>query len=260
MRDGWLAIERPLTSVAGLFLPRARHILEWPACTIPAFHMHTICIAPKGMVLAALRVPIIRHCGIRAEAAHLRRHARDVGEDTRATESAVHVDTVRIATMDAHLTGRVPKVWGLWVILEGTCRTFGGRCAFRARDARVREITTETALGVDPICPTSQLAYLAIVIPIVRNVRLVCELATAGRARHVVLVPRPAESAFKVLTICMAPNHPLSASRIPEIAHTHRLIRKLALASLCARVRDGWRMCLWAYIGGGNNTAIMQQP
>lgn len=89
---------------------------------------------------------------------------------------------------------------------------------------------------MNPIRATAQLALHTLVVPVERNVGLLRELATAGRALDRHEIAATTESAFHMLPICIATESThLSACRVPERADASRRVVELALPSnLCA--------------------------
>jgi len=144
---------------------------------------------------------------------------------------------VGVATKHAVDATRLPIDRHLRLRLESARHRWGRRrVAFWARYCAVWEVATEAALGVLPVGQATEIAKLATGVPIIRDVRRLGEMASAGRAGHVDEDATTADSTLRVLAIGLAPEASIHTSWVPEMANARRSpTSEIALAThLCA--------------------------
>jgi len=209
MAHRWLPALRPSALIfRRLDRLGAGHRLEGPLCAEATLWVDAIGFATQHPVFT-LWIPIIRHIRQIVELAHIQCWAIDVGEATIATETALQMLVIGIASMHACVASRIPIIRSLGLIIEGALCFSPVHRSLGARDTCVREIAAEATLLMDSICPTSQLTHFTLGVPIVRNIRLVLEAATTGRAWDADDISSAAEATL----------HMLSVAITTEIAH-----------------------------------------
>lgn len=227
---GWLASLRP-----GAFVLRCMYWLRTRDCLKRAFRaeaalwMNAIGLASQHAI-CALWVPVERNGWQVVELAHLGTRTMDVLKAARAAEATVRMLAVGVAPMLAHVTGGIPEVPSRGLHVEGTlcCPSMHG--SFWASDTCERVIAAKAALLMHSVSPTSKLSDFALGVPIIGDVGLVLETATAGRARDVDEIASATEAALDVLPIGIATEVTHLARRIPERAHIDRVAVKIAMA------------------------------
>jgi len=218
----------------------ARHIFEGALCAESALCVHTVGIAAQHASLT-LWIPEIRQARQSIELAHMRPRTMNVFKSTTPAKAALHVAAVCIATVLACITSRVPVVWSRGFVVKGTnpALCFVPNGSLRTSDPCERIVATETALRMDTIRPATELADLALGIPIVRKVGFVREAAAACWALNRGEVPSAAEATLHVLAIGIATQIALPTGRIPEVANIDGLVVEVALAPRLWQWRRG---------------------
>jgi len=215
----------------------ARHGLEGRLAAEPALRVHIVGIAAQHP-LRAIRLVVIWHCRNVSEGANLRAWAMDVGELGLAAMAALHILAIGVATKHAQDTTRLPIGGNIGLRLEGARNVWRSRRTFWARHCTIREIAAEATLGVATICQTAELTQLTTAVPVVRDIRLLSEVASAGWARHIYESATTTDSTLLMLPISIATEPTIFtvlASWVPEGANTRWLSVELAFATdLCA--------------------------
>lgn len=211
--------------------PWAMHRLEGRLAAIPALIVHAVSFAAEHPRVATW-LEVVRHCWNDIKGAHLRGRARDERELALAAMTTLHVLTVGIAAVHPQETARLPISWRRWLRSEGASSGWGRLCAFWTRDCGVGEVPTEAALGVDPVREAAQIPFCADVVPIVRKVGLLWELAATGRALDRQEVAATTKSTLHMPPVCIATESThLSTCWVPERANAVWLVVELTLAT-----------------------------
>jgi len=221
---------------------RTGHILEWTLRAEPALWVHTISLATKHPN-RAVRVPEVRHGGHHCEIAHVRPRTMDVHIVPLSAKSAVHILAIGIAAMLAQCATWLPVVGGRWLVVKVARSCLRRGSALRAGHPSVGEVSAEAALAMNPIRPATQLAGLAVVVPIVGHVGILREVAAARWTWHGAEVATAAQAALDVLAVTIATELAHLTGGVPEGADADRLVIEVTLAAcLGARLR-GLRLC-----------------
>lgn len=230
MAHRWLPTLGPRALILRrLYSLGARHRLERSLCTEATLLVYSIGLAAQPPI-CTLWIPIIRHIRQVLELAHMRSWARDVGEAAITTETALHVLAISITSMHACVASGIPVIMSLGLIIESALCFSRVHRSLGARDTCIREISAETTLLMDSICPAPKLTHFALGVPIVRNVRLVLEAAATGRAWDADEISSAAKATLHMLSVAITTKIAHFARGIPIEAHINGLIIEIALA------------------------------
>lgn len=222
MWDEWLTPLRPDALVRNRCNRLwARDGFKRSSGTIATLWVHSVRPATEHPI-PALWIPVIWSCWYHVKLAHLGTRAMNVIEATTATESAVHVLAISVAPMLPHDATGIPKILGLRLVGKVACNCFWRRCAFRARDACVREVATEATLLVHPIGPAAQHANPALRVPIIWDKGVLSEFAAAGWAWNLEEVPSATVAALQVYPVGITPEIAELAIWIPVVTNAGR--------------------------------------
>jgi len=171
----------------------AWNILERPLGAKSALCMNSVSPAAQTPIMA-LGIPEVWHSRNRSELAHMGTWTMDVCVVATTAKAAMHVLAVCIAPMHSHAAARLPVVRNLWFGTEGArcCRWWLG--SFWTGDPSEWEIAAKTALGVDPVRPTSEHTDLAFIVPVIRDVGVGWKLAAARGAWYAQKITTATES------------------------------------------------------------------
>lgn len=221
----------------------ACHVLEGHRRAKAALLADAVRVASKAPSRIAARIPEVRDRGLVGEMAGLRGRTRDVAVVARTAIPAILIPPIGVTTEgDCSAAAWLPIMRGLCLSVE--CTAWGIRLgrALWAHDAREGRVAAIPALSMDTICPATQPSCLTVLVPIVRDERLVHEVATTRRASDAREVARTAKSALEVLAVCVAaqPSSLSSGARwIPKVAHADWRV----LERTSPRFRGGLGVC-----------------
>merc|ERR1740123_1059425 len=133
------------------------------------------------------------------------------------------------ATMLAQDASGIPIIRRLRLRREGASWMRWLLSILWAWDSCEGEVAAEAALDMDPICPATKIADLALRVPKIGDIWVVWELTAARWARNAHEVPTTAQTALHMLPITVTTEVAHLAGRIPEMAGTGRLVIELTL-------------------------------
>lgn len=154
----------------------------------------------------------------------------DIRKATAATEATLHMSAIGIATMLACIARGIPIIRNRGFIVEGAMCFSPVHRSLWANHSCERMIAAKSTLCVDAVRPAAKHAQLAFGIPVVGNVRLVLEAATACWAWDCDIVSPATQAAFHMLAIAVAPQVAELTRRIPEEADVNGFVVEVALA------------------------------
>lgn len=100
----------------------------------------------------------------------------------RAAEATIHMLAVGVAPVLTHVASGIPEIPSRRLYVEGALCLPSMHGSFWADDACERVTTAETALLMHSVSPAAKLSEFALGIPIIGDIGLVLETATASRA------------------------------------------------------------------------------